>query len=86
MWIGTYRSDITFIQVEQCPFTFQEYLTCLPSVKSITFHILEVVHQVGGFTVNKGGIRSSEWDMFCSGYGYKRRDPFKEDEERGRCW
>ena len=34
---------------------FRDHLTCFSNVKSITFHTLELVYQVGGFTVIKGG-------------------------------
>ena len=33
----------------------QEHLTCFSNVKGITFHTLELVHQVGGFTGSEGG-------------------------------
>ena len=40
--------------------TFREHLTCFPNVKSFTFFILELVYQVGGFAVGKGGDEISE--------------------------
>ena len=46
---------------------FQGDLTCFSNVKSITFHALELLHQIGGFAVRKGGdgigqvgVRASE--------------------------
>ena len=40
--------------------TFREHLTCFPNVKSFTFFTLELVYQVGGFAVGKGGDGISE--------------------------
>ena len=40
--------------------TFREHLTCFPNVKSFTFFTLELVYQVGGFAVSKGGDGISE--------------------------
>ena len=40
--------------------TFREHLTCFPNVKSFTFFTLELVYQVGGFGVGKGGDGISE--------------------------
>ena len=36
------------------------YLTCFSNVKSFTFFTLELVYQVGGFAVGKGGDGISE--------------------------
>ena len=54
--------------------TFQEHLTCFSNVKSITFHTLELVQQVGGFRVSKDGGEigwGCGWNLFCSGFGCK---------------
>jgi hypothetical protein len=58
VWIGTSRSEFTSIQVDWRPFMHFE-----SNVKIITFCTLELVHQVGGFTVSKGGdgdVRANE--------------------------
>ena len=57
--------------------TFQEHLTCFSNVDSITFCTLELIHQVGKFTVSKRGdeIRQvNDWvEMWmgtvCRGFG-----------------
>ena len=48
-------------------YTFREHLTCFSNVQSIIFLTMELVHQVGRFSVIKGGdgiglvgIRASE--------------------------
>ena len=54
--MGTGRSEFATVQVERCPInTFREHLTCFPNVKSFIFFTLELVYQVGGFAVGKGG-------------------------------
>ena len=40
--------------------TFRGHLTCFPNIKSFTFFRLELVYQVGGFAVGKGGDGISE--------------------------
>ena len=35
--------------------TFREHLTYFPNVKSFTFFTLQLVYEVGGFAVGKGG-------------------------------
>ena len=40
--------------------TFREHLTCFPNVKSFRLFTLELVYQVGGFAVGKGGDGISE--------------------------
>jgi len=39
---------------------FREHLTCFPNVKNFTFFTLELVYQVGGFAIGKGGDGISE--------------------------
>ena len=38
----------------------REHLTCFPNVKSFTVFTLELVYEVGGFSVSKGGDGISE--------------------------
>ena len=71
---------------------FREHLSCFSNVESITFFTLELIHQVGGFTVSKGGdgigqigVGASKhwvgvWDMFYSRYGC-REGSFQGGEE-----
>ena len=40
--------------------TFREHLTCFPNIKSFKFFTLELVYEVGGFAVGKGGDGISE--------------------------
>ena len=40
--------------------SFREHLTRFSNVKSFTFFTLELVYEVGGFTVGKGGEGISE--------------------------
>ena len=50
-----------YVRVHKCisgpvsSHTFYENLTCFYNEKSILFCTLELVHQLGGFTIRKGG-------------------------------
>ena len=46
--------------------TFWEHLICFSAVKSITFLTLKLVHQVGGFTVSKGGDEVGQIGAMCN--------------------
>ena len=47
--MGTSRSEFMTVQVQQCPFT------CLNRLRCFTFFTLELVYEVEGFAVGKGG-------------------------------
>ena len=55
VWMGTSRSEFTTLQVERFSLTHLESVTCFPNVKNFTFFTLELVYEVGGFSVGKGG-------------------------------
>ena len=50
-WIGTSRSELTILHMEQSSFI----QTHFSNVKSIIFCTLELIHQIGGFVVSKSG-------------------------------